>query len=59
MSAERVREFYRRQGEQREQARIIKLLQDFFELGFLDKSEPNLEWDRGFQAAMAVIRANK
>jgi hypothetical protein len=47
------------QGVRQERERVLNMLQDFFELGLLDESEPNPEWDRGFQAAMAVIRSNK
>jgi hypothetical protein len=57
--AERVREFYRRQGEQREQQRIMNMLQQFFDLSMLDEVDVNTEWDNGFQAAMALIRSNK
>jgi hypothetical protein len=42
MSAERVREFYRRQGEAREQERIINILQE--ENGAVPAGWDYLDW---------------
>ena len=50
------------QGAQREQERIIKMLDAYFEVTQLpgdNGTEENPEWDNGFQAAIALIRANQ
>ena len=63
MSAERVREYYRRQGEARKLESLIKTVEAYFELTKwsteYEGGEENLEWDRGYQACMAVLRNSK
>ena len=54
-SAENVREFYRRQGEQREQERIIKLLEELRAVG--DDTLTGLYLDT--TSLIAVIKGEK
>jgi hypothetical protein len=50
-------------GRRFESNKIQKALQDYFDLTqFSEKhegAEPNPEWDRGFQAAMALIKGEQ
>lgn len=48
-------------GEMDEQKRIVKMLEEYFELTQMPGDngvEENPEWDAGFQAAIALIKGN-
>jgi hypothetical protein len=51
------------EGVNSERERIKKMLEDYFELTFLpsddNQVEENEEWDRGFQAALALIKGEQ
>lgn len=50
-------------GKTQEQERIIKMLQDYFDLTQEPDDHGNItdnsEWDHGFQAAIALIKNNR
>jgi hypothetical protein len=43
-------------GRKHERDFILKMLQNYFELTQQDEVDPNSEWDRGFQAAIALVK---
>lgn len=42
-------------GREYERQFAIKILKDYFELTQSEESDPNPEWDMGFQAAIALL----
>jgi len=50
-------------GATKERERILKRMEDYFDLTrysvVADGAEENPEWDRGYQAAMAIARAER
>jgi len=55
-----VRKHWFQQGELAERERLIKRVESFFELTQwstkYEGGEENPEWDRGYQAAMAILK---